>query len=222
VALPTITPRSLARHKEAFADPDWLFEIKWDGFRAIAYADGRTRLVSRNGNPFKSFPDLCGGLEDDLADRRAVLDGEIVCLDKHGRSQFRDLLFRRGTARFYAFDLLWLDGEDLRPQPLIERKRRLRKLVPHDPRFLLYCDHVERDGVAFFEQACQYDLEGIVAKRKDGAYQGTDPDWLKIRNREYSQWIGREELFEREREANPDADADLWNGCVLACAAAPS
>ncbi len=145
-----------------------------------------------------------------------------MSLDRQGRAQFRNLLFRRGTARFYAFDLLWLDGEDLRLLPLIERKRRLRDLVPLADPYLLFCDHVERDGVGLFEQAWRHDLEGIVAKRRNGAYlPGTECDWLKIRNRNYSRWIGREELFERERESNPDADAGAWRSCVLVCEAAP-
>jgi bifunctional non-homologous end joining protein LigD len=131
VPLATITPRPLTRLKAPFADPHWLFEVKWDGFRALAYIERHgTRLVSRNGNDFKIFHDLCRGLADALHRRGTILDGEIVCLDNQGRTQFRDLLFRRGTARFYAFDLLFLNGKDLRLLPLIERKLRLRELVP--------------------------------------------------------------------------------------------
>ena len=80
--------------------------------------DGRCRLVSRNGNEFKSFPALNVALPLECRAKRAVLDGEIVCLDKRGNSQFRDLLFRRGEPRFYAFDLLSCNGEDLRYLPL--------------------------------------------------------------------------------------------------------
>jgi len=83
----------------------------------------------------------------------------------------------------------------------------------------LYCSHIEETGKAFFEVACQHDLEGIVAKHSSGVYtSGRDETtWFKIRNRSYSQWDGREELFERERERNPDTM--LWNSCVMACAA---
>ena len=88
--------------------------------------------------------------------------------------------------------------------PLIERKRRLRKLIPQGDPYLLYCDYLERDGIGLFERVCSHDLEGIVAKRKRGAYlPDSTPDWLKIRNRHYSQWIGREKLFERERKSSP-------------------
>jgi bifunctional non-homologous end joining protein LigD len=96
----------LGRASEPFSHPDWLFEIKWDGFRALLHSDSEgVRLVSRNGNDFKSFPDLCAGLHGDLRGRRCVLDGEIVALDSHGKPQFRDLLFRRAEPRFYAFDI---------------------------------------------------------------------------------------------------------------------
>jgi hypothetical protein len=90
-----------------FSHPDWIFEVKWDGFRALLHSDSDgVRLVSRNGNTFKSFPRLCEDLARDLNGRRCVLDGEIVSLDIHGKPQFRDLLFRRAEPLFYAFDIL--------------------------------------------------------------------------------------------------------------------
>jgi ATP-dependent DNA ligase len=88
-------PMPLTRSPKPFTHPDWLFEIKWDGFRALLCSDeDGVRLVSRNGNIFKSFPGLCDGLARDLKRCRCVLDGEIVCLDCKGKPQFRDLLFR--------------------------------------------------------------------------------------------------------------------------------
>jgi bifunctional non-homologous end joining protein LigD len=130
----------LSRARAPFSHADWLFEIKWDGFRALMYsgADG-VRLVSRNGNTFKSFSSLCERLARDLKGRRCVLDGEVVCLDPDGKPQFSDLLFRRAEPFFYAFDILWdehansddeeekyrfRNGEDLRYLPLIDRKLR--------------------------------------------------------------------------------------------------
>jgi hypothetical protein len=134
-----------------------------------------------------------------------LINGEIVALDRHGKTQFKDLLFRRGEPRFYAFDLLSLDGEDLRNLPLIERKLRLRSVVPEHKERLLYCDYVGADGEGLFQLACEHDLEGIVAKWKSGTYLLDQPSsWVKIRNRNYSQWVGREELFERERGGDPD------------------
>ena len=108
VTLPHFQPLPLSRARAPFSHPDWLFEIKWDGFRALLHFDNNgVRLISRNGNTFKSFPGLCAGLARDLKCRHCVLDGEIVCLDAAGKPQFRDLLFRRAEPLFYAFDLLW-------------------------------------------------------------------------------------------------------------------
>lgn len=109
-----------------------------------------------------------------------MLDGEIVCLDEDGKPQFRDLLFRRGEPRFVAFDLLRLNGEDLHYTPLIERKAKLRGIVPQKNDRLLYCDHVLGEGEGLFELACQQDLEGIVAKRKYDPYIAERARWLKI------------------------------------------
>ena len=97
---------------------------------------------------------------------------------------------------FYAFDVLWWDGTDLRDQPLIERKRILRSLVPEQSPSVLYADHIERNGVDFYRLACQQDLEGVVAKLAHGAY---GERWYKIRNPAYSQYEGRRELFNRRR-----------------------
>ena len=99
--------------------------------------------------------------------------------------------------------------------PLPDRKLRLRRVVPRLGERLLYCDHVETDGQGLFQLACKYDLEGIVAKRKSDPYLPEHATWLKIRNKKYSQWIGREELFERERSSDPDFAA--WSSCVLVC-----
>ena len=202
---------------------------------AALFRQGRRAAVSRNGNTFKSFPGLREGLARDLKGRRRVLDGEIVCLDSHGKPQFRDLLFRRAEPVFYAFDILWdelpwsddererhrfRNSEDTRYLPLIDRKLRLRAVVPKRGERLLYCDHVEGDGEGLFRLACQHDLEGVVAKRKSDPYLPNHARWLKIRNQGYSQWIGPEELFERERGS--DFDFDAWNGCALVCEAAGS
>ena len=89
--------------------------------------------------------------------------------------------------------------------PLIRRKLWLRSIMPQHGERLLYCGHIDRDGEGLFRLACEHDLEGIVAKRKDSTYRPQETTtWLKIRNTDYSQWAGREELFERERECDPD------------------
>src|SRR5438270_9464765 len=96
---------------EPWDDPDWIFELKYDGFRSLAYVDAqRTRLVSRKNVEYKRYRDLERDISAVLTGHEAVLDGEIVCLDAEGRPQFYDLLYSRGAPRFAAFDLLWLDG----------------------------------------------------------------------------------------------------------------
>lgn len=135
-----------------------------------------------------------------------------MCLNDDGKPEFRDLLFRRGEPHFVAFDLIWCDGQDLRYATLTERKHRLRSILPTGSDRVLYCDHIESDGESLFRLACQSDLEGIVARRKFDPYLPKQASWLKIRNTNYSQWEGRGELFERERESDPDLS--LWDDCV--------
>src|ERR1041385_9097159 len=160
MSFPNITPMTLAQHLEPFDHPEWLFELKSDRFRALAHVreDGAVRLVSRKGSVYKSFPELCAGLGRALAGREAVLDGEIVHLDSQGRPQFYDLLRRRRPTCFCAFDLVWLNGRDLRGLQLVERKRMLRELVPAGCGALLYVGHVEERGRVLFQAACKMDL----------------------------------------------------------------
>jgi ATP-dependent DNA ligase len=116
---------------------------------------------------------------------------------------FNDLLFRRRECVFFAFDLLFLNGEDLRALPLIERKARLKQLLRRKRSPVLYVDHIEARGRQFFAKVCELDLEGIVAKRKDSLYRAAEkpsPYWIKIKNPRYSQAEGRNELF------NPQPD----------------
>jgi bifunctional non-homologous end joining protein LigD len=111
-------PHAAAAAPEPFDDPDWLFEVKHDGFRALAHVDGHyCALVSRNGHTFQHWPQLCEELAHAVKAHDAVIDGEIVCLDARGRSNFKSLLFRREWPFFYAFDVLAVDGEDLREWP---------------------------------------------------------------------------------------------------------
>jgi bifunctional non-homologous end joining protein LigD len=193
----------LFQRTEAFNHPDWIFEIKHDGFRSLAYIEGEhARLLSRRGNQYKSFAELSAWIRRHLKAENAVLDGEIVCLDSHGRSQFNELIYRRGDPYFYAFDLLWLNGRDLRDLPLLKRKQMLREIIPAAPSRLLYSDHLSEQGQQLLEFACQYDLEGIVAKWKHGSYlpNSTATTWIKIKNPNYSQWEGRHEQFKEMRE----------------------
>ncbi len=164
--------------------------------RALAYIEnGECILVSRNLNHFKSFESLKKSL-DKLPVQNVILDGEIVCLDTHGVSQFNELFSRRGKPVFYAFDLLWLDGQDFRGLPLIERKQSLRELIQMSRcERLIYAQHIETQGIAFFDEICARDLEGVVAKRKLSIYKSNSTGWLKVKNPKYSQAVGRHDLF---------------------------
>jgi ATP-dependent DNA ligase len=152
-----------------------------------------------------------------LPQTRAVIDGEICSLDKRGRPQFRNLLFHRGNYPcLLAFDLLMLDGKDCRRESLLDRKQELRRLLSVSDARIQYVDYVDGAGIPLFEQICKLDLECIVAKQKHGPYV-TDREastWYKIRNPKYSQWAGRQELFDRERNREPVAG---WHSCALLC-----
>src|SRR6266404_6194826 len=142
-------PMPLLRRPLPFDHAEWIFELKYDGFRSLAVIhNGRTQLISRNGNPFNSFADLRKGLTLPLAGK-TVLDGEIVCLDRRGRPQFHDLLFHHGEPCFFAFDLLMADGKDLRTEKLTDRKQELRRLLSKTASSrLTYVDHIEHRGTA--------------------------------------------------------------------------
>jgi bifunctional non-homologous end joining protein LigD len=207
-----LAPMRLLRIPEAFDHPDFIFEPKIDGFRALAYVEGnRCTLVSRNDNVFKSWPQLAEEIAHAVRADSAVLDGEICCLDPDGCSNFKNLLFRRERPYFYAFDLLALDGHDLRTLPLLQRKRRLLQILPKVESRVMYVDHVPKRGVDLFAAACRRDLEGIVAKWAHGSYNadGRATSWLKIKHPEYSQMDGRRELFEERRNHAPRRDTKV-------------
>jgi bifunctional non-homologous end joining protein LigD len=187
--------------RQPFDHPDFLFELKHDGFRALAHIwDGNCELISRKRNAYKSFQDLRENLAK-LKVQNAVIDGELVCLDSEGRSIFNELLFRRGCPTFYAFDLLYLNNRDLRQLPLIERKEKLRTLIEKSALPDVLCGkYVEGRGVDLFNEIVRRNLEGVVAKRKTGAY-ATVSGWLKIKNPTYSQSERRHELFESFKQS---------------------
>jgi bifunctional non-homologous end joining protein LigD len=195
--LPQITPTKLSLRQDPFDDPEFIFELKHDGFRAIAYIDeGVCRLVSRRRNAYSRFEKLRGVLAQTLKVKNAILDGEIIWIDSEGRSIFNALMRRRSESEpiFYAFDLLWLSDKDLRSLPLIERKRQLRKLIPRNHSHILFANHIEQRGKDFFRVVCEQGLEGIVAKKKNSVYSKSG--WLKIKNPNYALDDGRKELFE--------------------------
>lgn len=168
-----------------FDDPGWVFETKWDGFRAIAHIrHGDVRLLSRNGrNVGAQYPSVVEALS--RIRHHAVIDGELVALDKTGRSRFQ-LLQRahreRSRLRYCVFDLMFIDGEDLRSRPLLQRKKRLRAILPRISA-LHFSRHARRSGKRAFRAAVRRSLEGIMAKRADGPYRSgrRTREWLKIK-----------------------------------------
>ncbi len=174
----------------AFDDENWLFEIKWDGYRAIAECNsGNIKLYSRNGLYFnEKFKPVTKALEQ--IKHNAVLDGEIVWIDKKGNPSFQKLQQHEdnpeGKLVYYVFDLLFLDKKDIRHLPLTDRKALLKKLLASvkDP-CIKYNDHVLEKGKAFFASAIKKELEGVIAKKADGEYTTgiRSKEWLKIKNR---------------------------------------
>jgi bifunctional non-homologous end joining protein LigD len=164
----------------------WLHEIKHDGFRIIARKDGeRVRLYSRPGNDFtRRFPLIVKALKD-MRSRSCIIDGEAVVCDDNGVASFDRIRHRRhaGDAFLYAFDLIELNGDDMRRDPLEVRKATLRSMLAKAGLGLRFNEHLEGDGPTVFAHACKMGLEGIVSKRKDSMYRsGRSPDWLKFKN----------------------------------------
>jgi len=167
---------------------EWLHELKYDGYRALCRVEeGGARFFTREGNDWTArFGDLAREAAE-LPVRRALLDGEVVVLQPDGTTSFQALqnvLSREnaGALVFYAFDLLYLDGYDLRGAVLGERKRLLEQLLPGNSGAVRYSDHVVGNGSALYSRACEHKLEGIVSKRADRPYRsGRGRDWLKIK-----------------------------------------
>jgi bifunctional non-homologous end joining protein LigD len=193
-ALRQLRPMLAKSANNAFNDPKWIFEIKLDGYRALALVDqASARLISRAGNELSSaYP----AIVDDLVSTKltAVFDGEIVVLDESGVPRFELLqnyrTAHRGHLVYYIFDLLFLNGQDLRGQPLIRRKETLRQVL-NGSEIVRYVEHIDGSGKEFFELAKEKGLEGIVAKKKSAAYiDGKRVDhWLKIKCRRVEEVI---------------------------------
>ncbi len=172
---------------EPFNDAGWIYEIKWDGYRAISEVDGsEVQLYSRNGLVFNdNYPLITNALKK--IKHRIIMDGEIVVLNEDGRSDFQKLQhYEENTQypiRYYAFDLLSLDGKDISGLPLIDRKKLLKQLLQKN-KMIIYSDHITGKGIDFFKLAGQQNLEGIMAKKADSEYhKGTrSTDWLKIKH----------------------------------------
>ena len=198
VTLPHVEPIVPTLRADAFDDPAWVFEPKYDGFRGLVYLTRDQCLIrSKRGHVYTRFGELLPKLREHVLAREAILDGEIVSVDESNRPLFHDLFAARGPATYAAFDLLWVDGTDLREQPLAKRKARLERVLPEDTTDVLKVLTVEGQGRRLFDAVQRLDLEGIVAKRKADPYTPTT-EWLKVRNRGYTQMEGRGDLFQRK------------------------
>lgn len=195
--LPRFTPPALATLVDDVPEgDDWLFEMKFDGYRALAAVKGDdVRIYTRSGldwtHRYGPLADAFAKLDLDSA----LIDGEIVSVDKQGRSDFsalqQALKGKGGALSFFAFDLLEADGKDLRREPLVERKKQLQSLLGEAGRKgpVFFTDHIAGDGAEMFDTLCKRGFEGVIAKRADAPYpKGRSTAWLKIK-------CGREQEF---------------------------
>ena len=211
----TLKPMLSRLARQPFDSPDHLFELKWDGIRALAFIEGGSvRLLNRGSRDITpGFPELSGLPKQVKADR-VILDGELVCLDTLGHPSYSRLQQRlrrpegikatRNPVHFIAFDLLYMDGRSVMREPLHRRKNFLHDLL-EPSKITQACDFIERDGEAFFHATCELGLEGIVAKDKYSLYfpGKRSQHWLKVKRVRESEFViggytfggARRELF---------------------------
>ena len=200
-----VEPMTAALADGPFSDPDWLFELKWDGYRVQAHVrDGRVALYTRRGlDAAEYFPELAGP-PSWIDAREAILDGEVVALNDTGEPDFGELQARkRSSVRrppgepaassslvYQVFDLLYLDGRSLVAEPLETRKRLLRSIL-RDTDAIHYASHIEGDGEAFYEAVAARGLEGVMAKLRRSRYEAgkRSPAWLKIKRRSEQEFV---------------------------------
>ena len=195
--LPAIEPLTPVPRAAPFDDPEWVFEPKYDGIRAVAcLTPEHCTIRLRPDAAFDRLDELTAVLRTQIDARDAILDGEIVALDRNGRPSRRELLRPASTVAFAVFDVLWLNGRDLRSLPLERRKRLLDLAVPANTAHVMKVLSIETDGVALFKATERLDLEGIVAKRKTDPYDRRAV-WYQILNSAYTQRDGRTTLADR-------------------------
>jgi bifunctional non-homologous end joining protein LigD len=183
-----IEPCDPTLHEQAPTGPGWVYEIKTDGYRAqVHIRDGDVIIYSRSGYDWtKQFAAIAAAAKK-LNIREAIIDGEATVLGNTGLPDFQEL--RRELARpdstrllYHAFDLLYLNGRDLRRASLLDRKQMLKSVLRKAPTTIAYVDYLEHDGARVFEQACRMGLEGIIAKRADAPYRsGRQDNWIKLK-----------------------------------------
>jgi bifunctional non-homologous end joining protein LigD len=196
VSDPFVEPVKALLVRELPVGSNWLYEAKLDGYRALAFKSGKeVHLVSRNQNRFDSnYPQLVDALKS-LSAKNAIIDGEIAALDDRGRSSFQ-LLQNYGSDHkpplvYYAFDLLSLEGTDLRSRPLIERCRRLAALLKHPPAGIRFSEALKGDKDQLLEVARQFQLEGLIAKKSDSLYEAgrRSGAWVKVKLTQQQEFV---------------------------------
>lgn len=182
----TVNPMLATLTDKPFNSKDWIFEIKWDGYRVISKVKGRNiTLTSRNQTSFDNkFPLIKNDLK--AFKKNIVIDGEVVAIDKEGKPKFQLLqnYFKTGTGNiiYYIFDLLWYDGYNTKTLPVSERKDLLKSIIPETEN-IFYCSHIEENGIELFNKVKLNRLEGIIAKKCDSKYYENtrSKSWLKIK-----------------------------------------
>ena len=195
MSLPLVDPILPRLSRDLPRGAGWRYELKLDGFRGMLYVEEkRAWFRSKKGHVMRRFDELARRVANELGARSAIVDGEIVVMGERG-PDFYALMFHRGAPQFAAFDLLWLDGSDLRGHAYTARKCALRGRIGRRAQSLSYVDsHAEAE---LFEAAQRMDLEGVVAKRRDEPYAPATT-WIKVKSSGYSQTIGRWELFHKK------------------------
>lgn len=168
---------------------EWIYELKFDGYRIMAYIEGGgVLLYTRNGKDYtRQFKVVANSITEWAGGRAMVLDGEMVVTDYTGRTDFQALQGymknpKGKSLTYIVFDLLALDGADLRSRPLIERKETLEELMRDAPKNLHYSRHVRGNGQASLQAACEANMEGIIGKKAGSVYSGTrNGDWIKLK-----------------------------------------
>ena len=182
-----VKPMLATQTDTIFNDPNWIYEIKWDGYRILAHiTDGRVTLFSRNGNDYsEAYPLLKNELSEVVQD--VILDGEVVVVNQEGVPNFQalqhyDSRTTPGELRYYVFDMLFLNGHEMTDLPLLDRKSLIPEVIEGFDH-VLFCDHVEDMGKTFYERAIDAGLEGVIAKKKNSTYAPgyRTEDWLKIK-----------------------------------------
>jgi bifunctional non-homologous end joining protein LigD len=181
-----------------FAQPfSYVYEQKLDGFRCVAYVDDKkVELATKRGLSHKGFGNIVKGLLA-LGFEQAILDGEILCLDSRGRPDFNALMRRSGEVFYFMFDVLYLNGLDIRSLPLLERKETLRQMLRGSKGRLRYNEHYDAQAAAkLAARVKSQDLEGMIAKLRAAPYDPALPrNWVKLKNKDYTQTPGRWKSF---------------------------